>query len=85
MYRGRGLPQLQPRNCRDLHGPCCYAACAVHVTASHPSLLLPMLSDENDLLDSIEVHQENTRPACPLLLRSALDGLEIKIAPLNDS
>jgi len=65
-----------------LCGGCCSCAtCQVYVDAGFENKLPPMSQDENDLLDSSDHRQENSRLACQIALTSELDGLTVRIAP----
>jgi 2Fe-2S ferredoxin len=43
--------------------------------------MMPMNEDENDLLDSGNYRNEQSRLACQITLTEALDGLTVGIAP----
>ena len=65
-----------------LCGGCCSCAtCHVHVDAAWLDSLPPMSEDENDLLDSSDHRQANSRLGCQLELDAAHDGLRVAIAP----
>jgi ferredoxin, 2Fe-2S len=65
-----------------LCGGCCSCAtCHVHVGDEWLSLLPPMSADEDDLLDSSDARQANSRLSCQIPFSAELDGLEVTIAP----
>jgi len=65
-----------------LCGGCCSCAtCHVFVDAAFADKLAPMSEDENDLLDSSEFRDENSRLSCQIPVTDALDGLKVTIAP----
>ncbi len=64
-----------------LCGGCCSCAtCHIHVDASSVSGLAPMSEDENDLLDSSDHRDENSRLSCQVPFSDALDGMRVTIA-----
>ena len=64
-----------------LCGGCCSCAtCHVHVDPAFKDLLPPMSEDENDLLDSSDHRDENSRLSCQVPLTDELDGLRVTIA-----
>ena len=64
-----------------LCGGCCSCAtCHVHVDPAFKDRLPPMSEDENDLLDSSDHRDENSRLSCQLPFNDALDGLKVTIA-----
>jgi 2Fe-2S ferredoxin len=65
-----------------LCGGCCSCAtCHVQVDEAFLSKLPPMSPDEDDLLDSSDFRQANSRLSCQIPLTDALDGLKVTIAP----
>ncbi len=65
-----------------LCGGCCSCAtCHVQVDADWLDRLPPMSEDENDLLDSSDHRQDNSRLSCQIPFSAALDGLRVTIAP----
>lgn len=65
-----------------LCGGCCSCAtCHVHIDPSFKDKLVPMGEDENDLLDSTDHRNENSRLSCQIPVTDALDGLIVAIAP----
>ena len=65
-----------------LCGGCCSCAtCHVFVEEGHDALKSPQSDDENDLLESAEFRQSNSRLACQLALTEELQGLVVRIAP----
>jgi ferredoxin, 2Fe-2S len=64
-----------------LCGGCCSCAtCHIHVDASQTGLLTPMSEDENDLLDSSDHRNEQSRLSCQIPFSDALNGLRVTIA-----
>jgi len=64
-----------------LCGGCCSCAtCHVHVDPAFADKLSPMSEDENDLLDSSDHRDENSRLSCQITLDDSLDGLKVTIA-----
>jgi 2Fe-2S ferredoxin len=65
-----------------LCGGCCSCAtCHVHVDEAWLAALPPMGADEDDLLDSSDHRQANSRLSCQVPYSDALDGLRVRIAP----
>ena len=65
-----------------LCGGCCSCAtCHVYVDEGFDGELPPISEDENDLLDSSDNRQKNSRLSCQLKLDEELDGLKVTIAP----
>jgi len=65
-----------------LCGGCCSCAtCHVHVDPAFADLLPPISEDENDLLDSSDHRNDQSRLSCQLTFGEALDGLRVTIAP----
>lgn len=64
-----------------LCGGCCSCAtCHVQIDASFSDKLPPLGEDENDLLDSSDHRNENSRLSCQIPVTDALDGLIVTIA-----
>ena len=64
-----------------LCGGCCSCAtCHVHVDEEFLSLLPPLSEDEDDLLDSSDDRDANSRLGCQIPFTDALDGLRVRIA-----
>ena len=64
-----------------LCGGCCSCAtCHVHVDPAFLDKLPPMSEDENDLLDSSDSRDANSRLSCQVPFTDALDGLKVTIA-----
>jgi 2Fe-2S ferredoxin len=64
-----------------LCGGCCSCAtCHVYVEDGN-GVFDPPSEDENDLLDSSDHRQVNSRLSCQLVLTAAADGLRTTIAP----
>lgn len=64
-----------------LCGGCCSCAtCHVHVDPAFADRLPAMSEDENDLLDSSDHRDENSRLSCQLTFGDDLDGLRVTIA-----
>ncbi len=65
-----------------LCGGCCSCAtCHVHVDPAFADKLPPISEDENDLLDSSDHRNDQSRLSCQLTFGEALDGLRVTIAP----
>jgi ferredoxin, 2Fe-2S len=65
-----------------LCGGCCSCAtCHVHVDPAFADKLPPISEDENDLLDSSDHRNDQSRLSCQLTFNEALDGLRVTIAP----
>lgn len=65
-----------------LCGGCCSCAtCHVYVDEAFVDALPPLKGDEDDLLDSSEHRQSNSRLSCQIAMTAALDGLRVTIAP----
>jgi 2Fe-2S ferredoxin len=76
MIREAGIDELLA-----LCGGCCSCAtCHVHVDPVLMSKLPPMSEDENDLLDSSEHRDQNSRLSCQITLTEDLAGLAVRIA-----
>ena len=57
------------------------ATCHVMVDPAQVKSLGQPSADENDLLDSSDHRQRNSRLSCQLTFESSLDGLRVTIAP----
>ena len=65
-----------------LCGGCCSCAtCHVHIDEEWTKTLAPRSPDEDDLLDSSDHKQANSRLSCQILFSEALDGMRVTIAP----
>lgn len=65
-----------------LCGGCCSCAtCHVYVAPEFAGNLPVMSEDENDLLDSTDNRNEQSRLSCQVPVTDALDGLQVTIAP----
>ncbi|MDL2351607.1 MAG: 2Fe-2S iron-sulfur cluster-binding protein [Pseudomonadota bacterium] len=65
-----------------LCGGCCSCAtCHVYVDPAFADKVTPLSEDENDLLDSTDHRQDNSRLSCQLQMSDTLDGLKVTIAP----
>ena len=65
-----------------LCGGCCSCAtCHVYVDPSFEAALPALSEDENDLLDSSDHRNEQSRLSCQIRFDAALDGLRVQIAP----
>ena len=65
-----------------LCGGCCSCAtCHVHVDEEWLGKLRPRGADEDDLLDSSDHRQANSRLSCQIEFDEGLDGLRVTIAP----
>jgi 2Fe-2S ferredoxin len=65
-----------------LCGGCCSCAtCHVYVEGDRAAELSPVSEDENDLLDSSDNRNSQSRLSCQIPLTAELDGLRVTIAP----
>ena len=65
-----------------LCGGCCSCAtCHVHVDPAFADRLPPIGADENDLLDSSDHRNANSRLSCQIKLAGDMDGLPVTLAP----
>ena len=65
-----------------LCGGCCSGAtCHIHVDPAFADKLPPMSEDENDLLDSSDHRNDQSRLSCQIPFGEELDGLRVIIAP----
>ena len=65
-----------------LCGGCCSCAtCHVYVDPAFADKVSALSEDENDLLDSTDHRQDNSRLSCQLQMTAELDGLKVTIAP----
>lgn len=64
-----------------LCGGCCSCAtCHVHVDPAFADRLPPVSADEDDLLDSSDHRDANSRLSCQVPVTDALDGMKVTIA-----
>ncbi len=64
-----------------LCGGCCSCAtCHIHVDPAFKEKLPKMGEDEDDLLDSSDDRDENSRLSCQIPFTADLDGLKVRIA-----
>ena len=64
-----------------LCGGCCSCAtCHVHVDPAFKDRLPPIGEDEDDLLESSDHRDENSRLGCQIPFTADLDGLKVTIA-----
>ncbi len=64
-----------------LCGGCCSCAtCHVHIDPAFKAKLPEMTEDEDDLLDSSEHRDDNSRLSCQLAVTDELDGMRVTIA-----
>ena len=64
-----------------LCGGCCSCAtCHVHIDEAFKDKLPEMSEDENDLLDSSEHRNDNSRLSCQIPVTGALEGCKVTIA-----
>lgn len=62
-------------------GNCSCATCHVHVAREWLDKLSPMSADEDDLLDSSDARQDNSRLSCQIPVTDELDGMSVTVAP----
>ncbi|MEY2942781.1 MAG: hypothetical protein RLY97_795 [Pseudomonadota bacterium] len=82
---GRSLMEVIRDNGFDellaLCGGCCSCAtCHVHIDPAFAGMIPAMSEDENDLLDSSDHRDGNSRLSCQIAINDALDGLRVTIA-----
>jgi ferredoxin, 2Fe-2S len=76
VIRDNGIDELLA-----LCGGCCSCAtCHVHVDPAFADKVAPMGEDENDLLDSSDHRNAQSRLSCQIPFGDALDGLRVTIA-----
>ena len=64
-----------------LCGGCCSCAtCHVHVDPAYADKLPPVSADEDDLLDSSDTRDANSRLSCQIPVTDDLDGMKVTIA-----
>ena len=64
-----------------LCGGCCSCAtCHVHIDPAFADKLPPVSEDENDLLDSSDHRDANSRLSCQVPITDDLEGLRVTIA-----
>jgi 2Fe-2S ferredoxin len=65
-----------------LCGGCCSCAtCHIHVDPSFQDKLPAMSEDEDDLLESSDHRNEQSRLSCQVIMSDDLNGLKVAIAP----
>ena len=65
-----------------LCGGCCSCAtCHIHVDPSFQGKLPAMSEDEDDLLESSDHRNEQSRLSCQVIMSDDLNGLKVAIAP----
>ena len=65
-----------------LCGGCCSCAtCHVYVGDEWFAKSPPVSADEDDLLDSSDARQPNSRLSCQVPMTAELDGIEVTVAP----
>jgi ferredoxin, 2Fe-2S len=62
-------------------GSCSCATCHVYVDDEWLSKIDPLDADENDLLDSSDHREANSRLSCQIEMTTALNGIRVTIAP----
>ena len=62
-------------------GNCSCATCHVYVDPAFTGRLPAMSEDEDDLLDSSDHRQPQSRLSCQIPVTSELEGLRVTIAP----
>jgi 2Fe-2S ferredoxin len=67
-----------------LCGGCCSCAtCHVYVDAAFADKLPAVSEDEDDLLDSSDHREPNSRLSCQVPVTDAIDGMKVTIAPAD--
>lgn len=64
-------------------GCCSCATCHVVIDAGSPRKLTAISPDEDSLLDGSDHREESSRLSCQIPLSHALDGLKLRIAPMD--
>ena len=64
-------------------GSCSCATCHVYVDARFADKLAPMSATEDELLSTSDHRQNTSRLSCQIPFSEALDGLKVKIAPVD--
>ncbi|MCF6303140.1 MAG: 2Fe-2S iron-sulfur cluster-binding protein [Devosiaceae bacterium] len=62
-------------------GACACATCHVFVDPTWVDRLVPALSEEEAMLDTVADTQDNSRLSCQIIMSDALDGLKLTLAP----
>ena len=65
-------------------GNCSCATCHVHVDEQWLASLPAMSEDEDDLLDTCDHREPNSRLSCQIRFGEQYDGLRVQIAPADD-
>lgn len=60
------------------------ATCHVYVAKEWWDKLIPKTDEEDEKLDEAFLVKRNSRLSCQILMRDALDGLEVTLAPETD-
>ncbi len=64
-----------------LCGGCCSCAtCHVHIDPAYKDKVPPMGADEDDLLESTDDRDDNSRLSCQIPVSDAIEGLTVTIA-----
>ena len=59
------------------------ASCHCYIESNHE--LSEASDDEEDMLDQAFFVEDNSRLSCQIKITDAIDGLEIKLAPVDES
>jgi ferredoxin, 2Fe-2S len=62
-------------------GSCACATCHVYINERFRDRLPPLSDGESDLLDASDRRQAGSRLSCQIPLTTALDGIELEVAP----
>ena len=76
IIRDHGLPIKA-----ECGGACCCATCHVYVEDEWLDKIPDARDDELDMLDEAVDVEDNSRLSCQLIMREALDGIRLKLAP----
>jgi 2Fe-2S ferredoxin len=63
------------------NGMCVCATCHVYVDATWLDRLEPMISDERDLLATLDNRTDASRLSCQIIVGDQLQGMKVKLAP----
>src|SRR6476469_3097542 len=76
-FRAAGIEEILA-----LCGGCCSCGtCQVYVDEQWLAALEPVSPLEDEVLDTTDVRRPNSRLSCQIIVRDALDGLAVTVAP----
>jgi len=62
-------------------GMCSCATCHIYIDPEWQAKLPAIMSDENDMLNDLSQRRDNSRLSCQIVVKEALNGLRVTIAP----